>query len=94
MLVKAAEPVAFSSNPLQESLDYLNNGYSEYYDIHTTNLSLISSQEDNGITENTYLYEMTVTLKATSVEEMDYYKPESVKLIFLNIHKNLCFQGL
>lgn len=74
VFVNAAEPLMPNTDPLQESVNYLCAGYSEYYDIHDTNLSLISTQEDGDTTENTYLYEMTVTLKATSVEEMDYYK--------------------
>lgn len=72
--VNAAETVNTEDNPMQEAVTSLKEGYSEYYNILDTKTTLCSSEEIEGNVENTYLLEMTVVLKAKSVEEMDYYK--------------------
>lgn len=61
-------------NLLQETIDNLEKGYSEYYDVFDTDTTLISNHEANGIIENLYLLEMDVVLKANNVNEMDYYR--------------------
>lgn len=70
--VTASEKV--ESSLLQETIENLEEGYSEYYDILDTETTLSSSQEVNGEIENLYLLEMSVVLKADSVEEIDYYQ--------------------
>lgn len=62
------------SDLLQETVDELEKGYSEYYDIQNTKMTLCCSHEEDGEVVNTYLLELTVVLKADSVEEMPYYQ--------------------
>lgn len=59
---------------LQETINNLGNGYSEYYDVFDTEITLISEQEANEYVEKIYLVEMDVVLKAKDVNEMDYYR--------------------
>lgn len=59
---------------LQETVASLEKGYSEYYGIPNTETTFCCSHETEGEVENTYLLEMTVVLKAESVEEMPYYQ--------------------
>lgn len=77
VLVSAAEKGNagnVESDLLQETVAELEKGYSEYYDIQDTEMTLCCSHEEDGEVENTYLLEMTVVLKADSVEEMPYYQ--------------------
>lgn len=59
---------------LQETISNLEKGYSEYYDVRDTEITLCSSHEVSGKIENIYLLEIKVVLKADSVKEMDYYQ--------------------
>ena len=77
VLVSAAERERAGSaegDSLRETVAELEKGYAEYYDILDTETTPCGSHEENGEVENTYLLEMTVVLKADSVEEMDYYQ--------------------
>lgn len=72
--VKADENKNVISAELQETINNLKMGYSEYYNINSTDITLCWSQELDGLIENTYLLEMNVVLKANSVDELDYYQ--------------------
>lgn len=61
-------------NEVKETINSLRNGYTEYYDILNTKVTLYSSHEVEKYIKNRYLLEMTVVLKADEVEDMDYYK--------------------
>ena len=61
-------------NLLQEAVYSLEEGYAEYYNILNKEVTFCSSSEVNGNIENLYFLEMTVSLKADTVEEMDYYQ--------------------
>ncbi len=73
-IAEAAETTDTSTDPLQEAIENLENGYSEYYDISGCRTILCSSTETDGIIENTYMLTMNAVLKVSSVEEMDYYQ--------------------
>lgn len=66
--VNAAKTVNTEDNPLQEAATSLKEGYSQYYSILDTKTTLYSSGEINGNVENIYLLELTVVLRANSVE--------------------------
>lgn len=72
--VNAAEANVVGNDSLQEVVSDLEAGYSEYYDILDTEMTLCSSHEVDGNIEKIYLLDMSAVLKAESVEEMDYYQ--------------------
>lgn len=72
--VNATEDNSEKTSILQEVVSNLEDGYSEYYDILNSELTLCSSQEVNGSIENIYCLDITAILKAESVEQMDYYQ--------------------
>ena len=74
MSVAAEEGNIDENSFLQDTIFNLEEGYSEYYNILETDVTLCSSCETDKNVENTYLVEMTAVLKAKNVEEMDYYK--------------------
>lgn len=72
--VNATEDNSGKTNSLQEVVSNLENGYSEYYDILNSELTLYSSQNVDGNIENIYCLDLTAVLKADDVEQMDYYQ--------------------
>jgi len=69
-----AEEINVETDLLRTVVSNLEKGYSEYYDILDTELTLCSSHDINGTVENIYLLDMAAVLKADSVEQMDYYQ--------------------
>ena len=61
-------------NSLKEAVTNLERGYSEYYDILSTETILCSTTETDNAVENIYCLTMNVSPKANSVEEIDYYQ--------------------
>lgn len=73
-IANAANPQNTPKDSLQEIIENLEEGYSEYYDISGRSVSLCSSEEVDGNIENLYMLELNAILRANSVEDMDYYQ--------------------
>ncbi len=68
----STETSFFSNDEIINQIEVsLTEGYQEYYNIDHFDITLC----DDG----TYFVEMTATLKAQSVEELDYYQGDTYK---------------
>jgi RNA polymerase sigma-70 factor (ECF subfamily) len=87
--VNAAEANIVGNDSLQQMVSNLEAGYSEYYDILDTEMTLCSSHEVDGNIEKIYLINMLAVLKADSVEEIDYYQGVSAYCDMLTVEASL-----
>lgn len=63
-------------NPIiqQMAVELLERGYAEGYEFSDSTATLCCNHEENGVVEVCFLLEISATLKAKSVQELDYFK--------------------